>query len=74
MTPVPFPEANVNYLPPHNWPDTFGECEGLPVKREGGVCVSRWVLSARELGKLNAGGCIELTVVGGQPAVSLGVV
>lgn len=72
MTPVQFPEANVAYRPPHNWTEPFAD--EVPVLRTDDTCVSRWVLSKDELGALNMGGCIELTVVGGQPAVALGVV
>jgi hypothetical protein len=72
MTPVSFPECNVAYRPPHNWTNEFpGE---VPAKRDEETCTSRWVLSKDELGALNMGGFIELTVVGGQPAVKLEVV
>jgi hypothetical protein len=72
MTPTSFPECNVTYRPPHNWSNQFAD--DVPVLRTDGTCVSRWVLSKDELGALNMGGCIELTVVGGQPAVKLEVV
>lgn len=72
MTPVVFPEATVSYRPPHNWTETFPD--DVPVLRSDDTCVSRWVLSKEELGALNQGGCVELTVCGGQPAVKLGVV
>jgi hypothetical protein len=72
VTPISFPEANVSYRPPHNWTNDFpGE---VPVLRTGDTCTSRWLLSKDELGALNMGACIELTVVGGQPAVRLEVV
>jgi len=74
MTPIAFPESNVTYRPPHNWKPAIGACGDLPVQRTDETCTSRWVLSAEELGALNMGGCIELTVVGGQPAVKLEVV
>jgi hypothetical protein len=48
--------------------------EDIPAKREAGVVISRWQPSYAELQILLNGGCIELTVHGGQPAVSLGVV
>lgn len=37
----------------------------------GPCCVSRWEPSATELVMLNAGGSVELWVMGGQPAVML---
>lgn len=75
MTPISFPECNTIYKPPHGWDeDKHGTCDGLPVLRTDDTCTSRWMLTKDELGALNMGGCIELTVVGGQPAVKLEVV
>lgn len=45
----------------------------LHVKRIDDCCVSRWEPTPDELAVLNAGGSVELWVIGGQPAVALQV-
>lgn len=67
MTPQHFPEVNCIYK----------GCEGvedLPALRRDGNVTSRWQPSYAELQTLLAGGAIELTIQGGQPAVALRVV
>lgn len=49
------------------------EVRDLHVRIEGNCCVSRWEPTPRELEMLNAGGSVELWVMGGQPPVLLTV-
>ena len=67
MKPVPFSTMNCNYTAPG--------CEDLPARQEevnGHLeVVSVWQPSQEELNILNAGGMICLSVIGGQPPVSI---
>jgi len=61
--------------PPADWDPNEGECSPLPIHRQGQRMISVWKPSAEELALLNAGGGVELTVLGVQhPVVSLGAV
>lgn len=68
MTPLKFDGFNRVYKKNELQPDD------IPAKREAGVVTSRWQPSYSELQTLLSGGCVELTVHGGQPAVALRVV
>ena len=70
MEPVKFVGANSIYTGPG-----CGELPALEAKDENyGLSVtSCWRPSAEELEILNAGGCVCLTVAGGQPPVLLWV-
>ena len=68
MEPVKFKGANCVYTAP--------ECKDLPACEQkdenyGFSVTSCWKPSEEDLAILNAGGCICLTVAGGQPPVSL---
>lgn len=68
MEPIKVKQTNCVYTAPG--------CGDLPVVREvdeeGHLSVtSAWKPSAEDLEVLNAGGCICLTVLGGQPPVSM---
>lgn len=69
MEPVKFEGANVTYTAPG--------CGDLPTRAEaekGRLSVtSCWKPSAEELAILNAGGCVCLNILGGQPPVSMWV-
>ena len=69
MKPVRFEGANCTYVAP--------DCGDLPTRREiedEYVSVtSVWKPSAEDLEVLNAGGCVCLNVMGGQPPVALWV-
>ena len=54
-------------------PGSEGNVRDLHVVISDGCCVSRWEPTPDELAKLNAGGSVELWVVGRQPPVFLGV-
>lgn len=67
MKPVKFEGTNCTYTAPG--------CEDLPTLREfedeRPTITSVWKPSAEDLEELNNGGCVCLTVLGGQPPVSL---
>lgn len=67
MEPVKFPGVNVTYVAPG--------CKDLPtlVQGEEGKLqvISCWKPSEEDLAVLNAGGCVCLSVLGGQPPVAL---
>jgi hypothetical protein len=69
MIPLKFDGFNAVYRPVEGGPQ-----RDLPAKRDGNVVVTRWQPSYEELQVLYNGGCVELTVHGGQPVVELGVV
>lgn len=74
MTPLRIAGATRNLVAPKNWdPDEHGSCSGLWVRDEEGTVASAWEPTPAELAKLVAGGHVVLTIVGGQPAVALGV-
>lgn len=75
MQPVHFDLVNCIYKAPQDWNEAeHGPCKDLPARREDGNVTSRWRPSYEELQALLAGGAIELTIHGGQPAVALRVV
>lgn len=55
----------------HRFASTHPDVQTLHVRVEAGCCVSRWEPTPDELVALNAGGSVELWVVGGQPVVAL---
>lgn len=67
MKPVKFEGMNCTYVAPG--------CGDLPTRQEltenRMSVTSVWKPSAEDLEVLNAGGCVCLTVLGGQPPVSL---
>lgn len=67
MIPIRIEGANVLFKAPEGLP----EVKPLFVRMEGGVCFSRWEPTPDELELLNAGGSVELAVIGHQPPVSL---
>lgn len=60
--------THVMHAPPGN-----DDVRDLHVRVEGGVYLSRWEPTPAELALLNAGGSVELAVLGGQPTVSIAV-
>jgi hypothetical protein len=52
-------------------PPGMDNCRDLWVRVENGCCVSAWEPTPDELATLNAGGSVELWVVGMQPPVAL---
>jgi hypothetical protein len=74
MTPTRINGATNTYVAPEGWDaEKDGECGKLPVRAEGRQFSSAWQPSPDELAMLNAGGCVVLTVFGGQPPVMLAV-
>lgn len=79
MIPTKTRDAKHAFTPPANWDEeTMGPCGVLSVRvqeEQGGVteCVSTWKPTLEEIGMLQEGGEVILTVVGRQPAVSLHV-
>ena len=67
MEPVKFSGMNAVYKAPG--------CDDLPAfkdQKDGVICVtSCWRPSREELDILNSGGCVCLSVIGGQPPVSI---
>jgi len=69
MKPVKFQDMNVTYMAPG-----CGDLPTLAQEEDGRLCVtSCWKPSAEDLAILNAGGCVCLNVVGGQPPVAMWV-
>ena len=67
-------EGAVNYGAPKDWDaEKHGECQVLPVVRANGCCLSVWRPTEEERQALLQGQAIVLSVVGGQPPVSLSV-
>lgn len=74
-------EATHNFKPPKNWePEADGECGDLWIRlgshgaRDIPTFTSAWRPTVDELAALNAGGEIEITLVGSQPPMSVDVV
>lgn len=66
--------ATEKLLAPRNWDhERYGKCLDLWVRVEDGLCSSAWEPTPDELARLNAGGSVVLTIVGGQPPVALSV-
>jgi hypothetical protein len=68
MTPLKFDGFNRVYKKNELQPDD------IPAMRVGSKVTSRWWPTQGEIEQLKAGGAIELTIHGGQPAVALRVV
>ena len=73
MIPKRHPDTTRYLGAPANWePETDGHCAHLSVADVDGMMLSRWEPTPDELVILNAGGSIELAVVGiAHPPVSL---
>ena len=79
MTPIKHPSNNIMCRPPANWDDqggamqlpamyaTMGEIKGTK------VVLTYWEPTAEEVAMLLAGGRVQLTCLGGQPACNLSV-
>lgn len=66
--------ANLRLGEPSDWDrDDHGKCAHLWVRRENDMFASAWEPTPDELARLNAGGKVVLTIVGGQPPVRLTV-
>ena len=77
MRPINFPTSDGVLGAPRNWDaDLHGPCEGLPVQRIDGSCVSCWRVNWRERLAILLGKPIWLWVTSGdtQPPVSLAVI
>lgn len=79
MTPVKIKGETSSLKKPRNWDESRdGPCGELSVRVEPfGIYLdyrSNWKPSVVELKRLNAGGVIELSCIGGQPPVMLMVV
>lgn len=62
------------YGTPKDWDEEkHGPCVGLPVTRQGDYVMSYWTLAWKERFQLLAGRSIRLTIVGGQPPVTIEV-
>jgi len=70
VIPLRIAGANCVMKAAHGQEDTVRD---LHVIITDGCCVSRWEPTPDELAKLNAGGSVELWVLGRQPPVFLGV-
>ena len=71
MTPVPFREQNIIFLPPHGMED---KVEELPAFKGQGQVISCWHLSFWERLKLLFTGRLWFSVIGNdQPPIWLGV-
>ncbi len=76
MTPTTFQGVDVVLGAPTNWDsETHGPCDGLPIMRRDGVCISRWSLSWRERFAVLFRGVVWCHVASGdtQPPISLTV-
>lgn len=68
MTPQKFDGFNCIYK------STGPGIEDLPAQRKDGNVISRWQPTFAELQTLLAGGAVEISIAGGQPAIAVGVV
>lgn len=75
MNPGKIAGANHDFGKPKTWDDaTQGECVTLPVLNTGTTLQSAWFPSAEELGAMNQGCPVVLTIWGRQhPVVAVGV-
>lgn len=77
MEPIDFKTANTTLKPPQGWnAEKHGECVDLHVRHdaEKSTFTSMWKPSPEELGKLNAGGAVALSIIStGHPPVYVGV-
>lgn len=73
MIPKRHPHTTRYLGAPQGWnPDEDGHCGHLSIADEGGMMLSRWEPTPDELAVLNAGGAIELAVMGcAHPPVSI---
>lgn len=76
MKPIDFPGREAILGAPADWDEAqHGPCEGLPIIRQDGVCVSLWEATPEERDAIAAGANIWLHVHSGrtQPPVGLAV-
>lgn len=76
MKPALFEGHDIVLGAPAGWDaEKNGECQGLPIMRNKGVCTSLWELDAKERVSIACGANVWLHVVSGdtQPPVSLSV-
>ncbi len=76
MKPVLFEGHDIVLGAPAGWDAAkHGECQGLPIMRDKGVCASLWELDAKERMSIACGANVWLRVFSGptQPPVSLSV-
>lgn len=80
MTPIKHPSNNVTCTPPKNWDDRAGQLR-LPVihATKGSISgvtamITWWEPTKEEIAMLLAGGRIQLTCIGGQPACNVSAV
>lgn len=74
MKATDFDGVNLVLGAPPGWDKEFyGPCDGLPVMRRDGICISRWTLTWRERLAILFGRAIFLHVASGatQPPVML---
>lgn len=76
MIPTKFPGVTTYLGAPPGWDDDgeHGECMALPIKADEHGLTSLWVPDSDELAALNAGACVQLTIMANaHPVVSVGV-
>ena len=74
MMPLRISDATHFLGAPKGWePEKDGRCSHLAVRRIDDVWQSAWEPTPAEIEMLNAGGTVVLSIVGGQPPVSLSV-
>lgn len=76
MKPIDFPGRETILGAPADWDEAqHGPCEGLPIIRQDGACVSLWEATPEERAAIAAGANIWLHVHSGrtQPPVGLAV-
>ena len=74
MKPLDFEGADTILGAPPGWDkEKHGPCEGLPIMRRDGVCISCWKLTWREKLKVIFGGYVFCHVASGetQPPIAL---
>ncbi len=76
MIPTKFPGVTTYLGAPPGWDDDgeLGECMALPIKADEHGLTSLWVPDRDELAALNAGACVQLTIMANaHPVVAVGV-
>lgn len=74
MTPTRFNGVDTVLGAPPDWNEAdHGPCEGLPIMRRDGVCISRWSLTWKERFQVLFGKAVYCHVASGQtqPPVAL---
>ena len=74
MKPETFPGVDVVLGAPENWDESkHGECEGLPIMKRDGICISCWSMTWRERFSILFGQRIMVHVASGetQPPIAL---